>query len=193
MTASQSPSQETINQFVGAAHGDFATVQALAGQYPDIITANATWNETALGAASQMGNRTILEFLLDRGVELDVFAAAALGMTERVVAFLDGDPSLIQARGVHGFPILWFPVVAGHRDVATILLSRGADVNAGAGGNTALHAAAGFGWPELAGLLLDHGADLAAKDYQGKTPLATALKNGHQDVADLLRQRGATE
>jgi ankyrin repeat protein len=187
------PSQETINQFVGAAHGDFATVQALADEYPDVITANATWNETALGAASQMGNRPILEFLLDRGVELDVFAAAALGLTDRVVAFLEADPSLIRARGVHGYPILWFPVVAGHREVAAALLARGADVNAGAGGNTALHAAAGFGWPEIAVLLLDHGADVAAKDYEGKTPLATAVKNNHQEVAELLRERGATE
>jgi ankyrin repeat protein len=74
-----------------------------------------------------------------------------------------------------------------------IFLARGADVNAGTGGNTALHAAAGFGWPDIAALLLDHGADLAAKDYEGKTPLATAIKNNRTDVADLLRERGATE
>lgn len=185
--------QDTINQFVGAAHGDFATVQALADEYPEILNANAVWNETALGAASQMANRQILEFLLGRGVALDVFAAAALGQTERVIAFLDADPSLIKARGVHGFPILWFPVTGGHRETTEVMLARGAEVNAGAGGNTPLHAAAGFGWPELVALLLDHGADLSAKDYEGKTPLATAIKNGHEDIAQLLRQRGATE
>jgi hypothetical protein len=185
--------QDTINQFVGAAHGDFATVQALADEHPEILNANAVWNETALGAASQMANRQIIEFLLSRGVALDVFAAAALGQTERVVAFLDADPSLITTRGVHGFPLLWFPVVGGHRETTAAMLARGAEINAEPGITTPLHGAAGFGHLDLVGLLLDHGADPAAKDFEGKTPLTAALKNGHEDIAELLRQRGASE
>jgi ankyrin repeat protein len=185
--------QETINQFVGAAHGDFATVQALADEYPDILTASAVWNETALGAAAQMANRQILEFLLSRGVALDIFAAAALGQTTDVLAFLDADPTLSQAQGVHGFPILWFPVVGGHRETTEAMLARGAEINVGEGITTPLHGAASFGRLELIALLLDRGADLHAKDYEGKTPLATAIKHGHEDAVELLRQRGATE
>jgi ankyrin repeat protein len=193
MISNATPTREQINAFVGAAHGDLTTVKALADQYPTIVTANADWDETALGAASQMANLEILEFLLDRGVSLDVFAAAALGMTERVLEFLDVDPSLAQASGVHGFPILWFPIVGGHRVTVEALLDRGAPVNAGVGIATPLHAAAGFGRPELVELLLDRGADPNAKDFQGKTALGSANKVGRTDIADLLRRRGATE
>jgi ankyrin repeat protein len=140
-----------------------------------------------------MANREIIEFLLDHGVSLDVFAAAALGMTERVLEFLDADPSLAQASGVHGFPILWFPIVGGHRDTVEALLDRGAPVNAGVGIATPLHAAAGFGRPDLVELLLERGADLDAKDFQGKTALGSATKVGRPDIVDLLRRHGATE
>jgi ankyrin repeat protein len=44
-----------------------------------------------------------------------------------------------------------------------------------ADGRTALHFAAGLGWPQMIRLLVENGADLNAKDRYGMTPLQIAL------------------
>ncbi len=193
MTTAQEPSQAIVDEFVGVCHGDLGRVKELADAHPSLLNANASWDETPLGAASQMGNREIIEFLLSRGVSLDIFAAAVLGMADRVSEFLRVDPSLAQARGAHGIPIMWYPAIGGHLPVAEILLHHGADVNAGAGGNTALHGAALFGRSEAVEWLLDHGADVNLKNYEDKTALALAIQRGHSDIADLLRRHGGVE
>lgn len=54
-----------------------------------------------------------------------------------------------------------------------------------------LRNAAGEGYLELVRLLLDHGADINAKDDQGFTPLLWAAYSGRDDVCLLLVQRGA--
>jgi hypothetical protein len=66
--------------------------------------------------------------------------------------------------------------------------------------NTPLHDAAGHGWPHAVAVLLKHGANAAAKNWQSKTPLQVAEeapKRTHFDdkanpggTAELLRARG---
>jgi ankyrin repeat protein len=96
---------------------------------------------------------------------------------------------------------------------AEILLAAGADINASITdvksrtariarissvtdrqGQTALHSAAGRGWPTVVAWLLEHGANPAAKDDSGKTPLDVAVTAvggravPHGDViAEMLR------
>jgi hypothetical protein len=64
MTTNTEPTQELINDFVGNAHGNFDRVKALLEQYPSLINANASWTETAIQAAAQVGNVEIAEYLL---------------------------------------------------------------------------------------------------------------------------------
>ena len=52
--------------------------------------------------------------------------------------------------------------------------------------------AADGGHAALAALLLDRGADAAAKMNDGQTPLHFAEKNNHEEVAALLRTRQAS-
>lgn len=71
-------------------------------------------------------------------------------------------------------------------------------------GQTALHAAAFWGWNDVVKYLAERGADLNAKDNRGMTPIDSAMgRNGgnsrggaridvHQDTADLLVKLGAT-
>ncbi|RYP08418.1 hypothetical protein DL764_001906 [Monosporascus ibericus] len=54
-----------------------------------------------------------------------------------------------------------------------------------------LHFAAKNGYEDAARVLLDRGADVAAKDVEGGTPLYVAAFNGHEAVARLLLDRGA--
>lgn len=104
-------------------------------------------------------------------------------------------------------------------ETVALLLEAGADVNArvveaynrtsriartssmtGREGQTALYAAAGFGWADLVGYLIEHGAAVDVVDAHGRSPLDAALGNAggrldtaHEDVAEILRAAGARE
>jgi len=185
--------QETIDRFVGLSHGDLPAVQAMLGEHPELLNLKARWGETALQAAAHAGATEICTYLLAQGAPLDLYTAAVLGMADRVAAFLDADPSLVHAVGIHHIPLLFFPVVGGQRAVLELLVARGADVNQGENAHTALHAAALTGDTALAEWLLAHGAKVNARQYEGKTALALAQAGGHAAVADLLRRHGGTE
>lgn len=186
----QSLDPQLVDAFVIAAHGDLGKVRELLAREPALRDARARWGETPLGAAAHTGAVAVLECLLEHGAELDVFAAAALGRTDRVAGFLDREPSLVDARGAHGIPLLAHAAAGGRLDVAELLLERGGDVNAGAGGTTALHVAAAMGRADFAAWLLQRGADPGVRDTQGRTPLDLATRNGHDAVAALLRAHG---
>jgi ankyrin repeat protein len=90
----------------------------------------------------------------------------------------------------------------GNKDVAELLIAKGADVNAKShGGLTSLHmAAAGFhqGMAKkekeieaVAKLLIANGADVNAKTSEGDTPLHKVANRGWEDMAELLIANGA--
>jgi len=101
---------ELVAEFVLKAHGDLGVVKQLLEQEPAIVNAAWDWGggdwETALGAAAHVGRRDIAEFLLEHGARIDVFAAAMLGEAEIVRAMLEAQPSLREARGPHGIPLI---------------------------------------------------------------------------------------
>jgi len=65
--------------------------------------------------------------LIARGAVVDVFAAAHLGMFDRLRELVDADPSLVHARGGDGKTPLHY---ASTPEIAQYLLDRGADLNA---------------------------------------------------------------
>jgi uncharacterized protein len=72
-------------------------------------------------------------------------------------------------------------------DVARRLIEAGANVNAAAaGGYTPLHIAASNGSRDMIVLLLENGADPAARCDQEKTPADYARERGHAEVLALL-------
>jgi ankyrin repeat protein len=185
--------QEIIDEFVGVAHGNFARVQALLAEHPALINASASWIETAIEAAAQNGRRDMIQFLLEHGAPLDICTAAVLGMADRVNTFLQTDPSLINAQGAHGIPLLYFPVIGGHAALAETLLERGANINAGEGGSPPIHGAVMFQQADMLKWLLDHGANVNALNNDNKTPLAVAQANGADEIAEILRQHGGRD
>lgn len=80
------------------------------------------------------------------------------------------------AKGRRGMTALYWAAVNNAVEVAGLLLTHGADVNAKEAqrGRTALHLAALKDALEVAGLLLAHGADVNAKDQNGWTALKLA-------------------
>lgn len=77
--------------------------------------------------------------------------------------------------------------------VAHVLLAAGAsvDVTSGPTRGTPLHQAARRGYAPVAAALVDHGADIEARDGKGQTPLRRAVNCRHLPVVQLLIQRGA--
>ena len=124
---------------------------------------------------------------------IDEIVRMSHGDIDRVRELVDLHPGLTHATGAHGIPVLFFAAMAGHIGIAELLRRHGASVNAGEGGNMALHAAAAFGRPQMAEWLIANGAKIDVPSYNGQTPLALAIDRGHNNVAELLRQHGGKD
>jgi ankyrin repeat protein len=193
MVISATPTQETIDQFVGNAHGNLAVVKELLQKYPSLVSADASWTETAVQAAAQTGQVEIVNYLIDHGADYDICTAAMLGNLDCMDDFLKEDPNLINARGAHGIPLLYFPVIHARTEVAEYLFQHGSDPNAASpNGITPLHGAVMFHQPKMAEWLLERGAKPNLK-YDGKTPLAMALEKKQTELIEILRRYGGTE
>ncbi|MFM7111157.1 MAG: ankyrin repeat domain-containing protein [Planctomycetota bacterium] len=106
-----------VQDFVVYAHSDLKMVEELFAKEPAVLNATVDWGggdwESALGGASHMGRRDIVEFLLGKGARIDIFCAAMLGQLEAVKSFLTLQPALIDAKGPHGFSLHFHAQVGG--------------------------------------------------------------------------------
>lgn len=89
--------KQDIKEFVTAAHGNLDLLRQMLAAKPGLLNL-PNGNETAMGAACQMKRGDIIEFLLDQGAPLDIYAACVLGQTAKVATFLEADPSLLNAK-----------------------------------------------------------------------------------------------
>ena len=169
--------QAVIDELVGNAHGNFARVKELLDEHPELLNATATWNETPIQAATQMGNRQIIDLLIERGAPVDAFTALVLGRVE------DG---VVNERGIHDLPALYFAAIGSHLDAAQQLLAAGADVNAHSDAASPIHGAVMGGNGEMVRLFLDHGADPSLKDYAGRNARELAMAINREDIASLF-------
>jgi ankyrin repeat protein len=188
MESAQAVNQELIDKFVGAAHGNLEGVQTMLAEHQELLNARSSQDETALGAAAHMGRKKIAEFLLSKGAPLDICTAAVLSMRDQVRAMVASDPSQTQQCGSHGIPLMFHAALGGDLQIAEVLVANGADVNAGDGMNTALHAAVLMDRPDVAEWLLSHNANPALKDYAGKTALDVAVELKRVRVEEILRR-----
>ena len=99
-----------IKDVVGLSHSNLAKVKEMVQQHPALAKASWDWghgdHETALGAASHVGQRAIAEFLLENGAAPTLFSATMLGQLEVVKAFMITTPGLQKIRGPHSLSLM---------------------------------------------------------------------------------------
>jgi ankyrin repeat protein len=157
----------------------------------------AVWSRRPLGLTRDDFHTARL--LLSRGAIFDLTTAATLGDLDRVTTLLDQNPACLCEVRPNGKRALSAAVIFGHREIARLLLERGADPNwpeSDARLGASLHAAARAGDRELVELLLAHGAnpnghvDSAGNAvYAARTPELRALlmaRGGTLDPYDLV-------
>src|SRR6266487_2772688 len=157
--------QDLVDAFVDVAHHDPPAASKMLRLNRDLAAADSSWGETALQAASHLGHRHLLGQLVSAGIEVDLFAACAMGDWRAARRLLSKDE--LDSYGVHDLPILHFGVVS--RDVAIVenLLDAGVVLNPGTGSLSPLHAAVAFGSEAMIQVLLLAGADRSATDAFG--------------------------
>ncbi|HEX5322774.1 MAG TPA: ankyrin repeat domain-containing protein [Capsulimonadaceae bacterium] len=181
-----------------ASHDEYETVRGLLDKKPELVACMNSLDpakpaERPQGAAAHMGCRPVLELMLERGVDMDIFMACALNRADSVRAFLERDPSLANARGSHKIPLLMH--VRGV-EAAEVLVEYGADLNEYKHKRRGpLHQAVRVGDIAIVKLLVEHGADVnmvgAGYFMDGITPLVIAQSLGRTEIAAYLRQKGA--
>ena len=179
-------------------HGrpDMVTLLLDAGADVHAITA---WGLTPFCLAVTHRQGHIAELLRARHGDADLSAAVALNQLDRAKALLEADSTLVSPAGAYQ-RLLHFTAQQGLAEATALLLGYGADPNLAAEHFhqeiictlSPLHVAAWHGHLEVARVLLEHGADLQARDAQYEsTPFIWAKWHHQEAVAALLKQRGA--
>jgi len=125
----QSPT--LAREMVTVSHFNPKRVKELLEMHPTLANASWDWGfgdwETALGAASHMGNLEIAQALLQHGARPSIFSAAMLGQLEVVKAFVEASPGVQATPGPHGITLLAHAQAggAGAKPVAKYLVELG--------------------------------------------------------------------
>lgn len=185
----------TVDLFDAIRAGDTEAVRKLIEAEPALTNTAGGGGMAPLMIATYMGKTRVIELLLANGATLDVFAAAALGMTDAIQTLLDADPTLVSLYSPDGWTALHLAAHFGQTEAARMLIAHGASTTLRSRNemdNHPLHAAcAGHPSRELIELLLDSGAEVNALQHGGFTPLHEAAQNGDIALAGLLLSRGA--
>ncbi|MEY4593040.1 MAG: serine/threonine-protein phosphatase 6 regulatory ankyrin repeat subunit isoform, partial [Pseudomonadota bacterium] len=208
------PSQYTKDLYSALKMGNYQIAEMLLQQGADINCRNCSSgfsSETALGRAAQQGSLPTLQWMLSHGADVNVRSYPE-GKTPLMSAIMNGNseiiglvlqhgpnPKIVDAKGLNA--LMYLIIANSYIDevkkvpLARILLSRGTDPNQSTlSGETALMHSAAWCQPNMVKLLLQHGANPAAKSIDGNTANNLAYKravSGDQTcnlVMSLLRE-----
>jgi len=211
------PSSQTPLHYA-AEEGRKDIVELLIAKDADINTKNGA-GETALDVPLKEYHQDIVKLFVAKGAEVSIHAAAFMGDIDKVKGFLERGGSVDTADAT-GQTLLHYATAGNYKDIAELLISNGANVNAVADKwKTPLGAAARTGSTDVAEYLITHGADVNAGEgywtplqeaaYYSKemvklllakganinagkwTALHSALDAGRLDIVELLLVKGA--
>jgi ankyrin repeat protein len=173
---------------------DLIRFQQLVGQAPESLEAKDESGNSPLLLAAYYGAKDIAAFILEIGIRANLFEAAAVGLSTRVIFLLAEEPEAINQFSHDGFTVLGLASFFGHQSIVEFALERGAQVNLPSNNPMQvmpLHSAAAHRHMSIARRLLDAGAEVNAKQHGGWTPLHSAVQNKQIPLVELLLERGA--
>ncbi|MBC7806238.1 MAG: ankyrin repeat domain-containing protein [Akkermansiaceae bacterium] len=119
------------------------------------------------------------------------FIHAVVSDRPQAERMLQANPNWIHEKSSIDETALHDLAVENYVDAARYLLSKGANIDGAQENGTPLTDAAKLGYVEMVALLIEHGADLEARDLAENTPLLNASQNGYAAICDLLLAAGA--
>ena len=145
-----------------------------------------------VGCGKSQQSATAPEPPTAKAPDISIVHDADLGFIKLVKQHLAAGTDVNTKENVLGLTSLHQASSSGHKEIAELLISEGADVNAKDDVEyTPLHGASRYGHKEVAELLIANGADLNAQDnLDGKTPLDWAIAKDETKISDLLRKHG---
>jgi ankyrin repeat protein len=147
--------------------GNLSAVSALLKRGANVQNREDKYRATPAGWANHAGHTAIRDMIL-RG-PVDIMEAVEYGLTERVLAILEQDPSALD-RPFRDYPL--YPRYA-------------------EGWYTPLVFAVTQGQKTAVQFLLDYGAGSTIRSPEGRALHEIALERGHQSIADVLKADGA--
>lgn len=153
---------------------------------------------TPLHIAAHLGHEIIANLLLDKGAEVNaqskngdtVLNAAVMGNKKYMIQQLF--KAEIRTDYKSDTAVLHLAASKGWLDIATLLLSKGINVNTrDKYGNTALHKAVQGGQTEMVELLLQNHAHVNTTSEDGFLPLHDAVGNAYSTIIMMLLDNGA--
>lgn len=99
-----------VSEVVGVSHFNLDRLKILVNQRPELARASWDWGfgdwETAIGAASHVGRKDIVDFLMSKGARPDIFTFAMLGVYSIVKSMIEFSPGVQKIAGPHGISLL---------------------------------------------------------------------------------------
>jgi len=176
---------------------------------------------TPLYYAAFDGDRNVLDLIIERGDYADtIHLAACRGDLDKVQTLLEKGTD-VNTKDEFGCTPLHWAVRARSPEVASLLITNGADINATAGpdnltplmtarklpviellvskgvdvrsqeNKSKLYKACSVGDIKVVRFLIDKGADVNARNSRRSTPLCVAAASDHKEVVELLLDKGA--
>jgi ankyrin repeat protein len=186
--------QDVISGYTALHHA----VRSTRGEMVDILLGHGAYPRirnylkmTPFGLAILRSNYEAAHRLMPDDAGSRLWAQIAAGDIEAVRQALNQQPELAQSHLEGAATPLHLAVEKGRMEIARLLLSSGADINATEFmGWTPLIVAAYYGQLECAKLLLEHGAAMDIKTHRiGMTALDYAKRHSHNEIVALLTHR----
>lgn len=186
--------------------GDIEEIQKVLNKYkklrPDLSTTITSDGTTALHFIARWHRQTILEMILEPGIEINVHdndgatplqTAFLHNNLDTAKCFIEYGADVNESSSIKtGAKIIHKMVTTGRLNAANILIECGASINsADKMGRTPLHLAMIRNDPSMAKLLLEKGAEIDACDHNGINSLHLSIIYQHPDITKLLIQYNA--
>ena len=158
-----------LDIFEASVLGKLERLKSLIEQDSALVETYSPDGFTPVALAAYLGQKSVTEYLIEKGANVNAIAKNATGFTALTGA-----------------------VANNHVEISKILVKRGANVNHRyEGGVSPLMEACLNGNLELVNFLLENGVDSSAKTKDEKSPLTFAKEKNHGKVVEALKRHGA--